>query len=215
MAEKTYASLRDWVEPAHPGIVQLLDDLVSIYTVIREQYQAQLDDAFDRVSRQIGFVVTTTIPVVFEIAEGGRLKNINMGAAHLNDTLFHRELPAVFTAKPNPVPWKVASGNYHLYLLWHSALRLKLGTAWLEPAHPTTLGLGVAQAEIVRVPPEVLEPAHWFDAGVAIAVNDRLLIEAIDTVYPELRLAERVAFTRRMVRPEVREPAHPPQFREE
>ena len=29
MAEKTYASLRDWVEPAHPGQVQLLADLVS------------------------------------------------------------------------------------------------------------------------------------------------------------------------------------------
>jgi len=98
MAEKTYASLRDWVEPAHPGIVQLLDDLVSLYTVIRDEYQVQLDAAFDRVSRQIGFVVTTTIPVVFEIAEGGRLKNIKMGAENLNDTLFQRELTAVFKA---------------------------------------------------------------------------------------------------------------------
>jgi hypothetical protein len=215
MAEKTFASLRDWVEPAHPGVVQLLDDLVSIYTVIRDQYQAQVDEAFDRVSKQIGFVVTTTIPVVFEIAEGGRLKNINMGAEHLKDTLFHRELPAVFKASPQPQPWKVAPGNYQLYLLWRSALRLKLGTAWLEPAHPTVSRFGAAQVEAERVRPEVMEPAHWFDSGVAIAVNDRLLIEAIDTVYPELRLAERVAFTRRLVRPEVQEPAHPPQFRKE
>src|ERR1017187_5361714 len=123
MAEKTYASLRDWVEPAHPGIVQLLDDLVSIYTVIREQYQAPLDEAFDRVSRQIGFVVTTTVPVVFEIAEDGRLKNIKMGAEHLNGTLFDKELPAVFRANQDPVPWKVAAGNYQLYLLWYGALR--------------------------------------------------------------------------------------------
>jgi hypothetical protein len=215
MAEKNFASLRDWVEPAHPGIVQLLDDLVSIYTAIRAQYQAQIDDAFDSISRQIGFVVATTVPVVFEIAEGGRLKNINMGAEHLKDTLFHRELTAVFKSNPDPVPWKVAPGNYQIYLLWQGALRLKLGTAWLEPAHPTISRLGVAQAEFGRVPPEVLEPAHWFDSGVAIGVNDRILIEAIDTVYPELRLAERVAFTRRLVRPEVQEPAHPPFFTKE
>jgi len=213
MAEK-YASLRDWVEPAHPGIVQLLDDLVNIYTVVREQYQAPLDEAFDRVSRQIGFVVTTTIPVVFEIAENGRLKNVKMGAEHLNGTLFHKELPAVFTAKPNPAPWKVAPGDYQLYLLWYSALRLKLGTAWLEPAHPTVSRFA-ASKEALRVRPEVMEPAHWFDPGAAIAVSDRLLIEAIDNVYPDLRLADRVALTRKLVRPEVMEPAHPPYFRKE
>jgi len=211
MAEKTYASLRDWVEPAHPGIVQLRDDLVSIYTMIRDKYQAQLDEAFDRVSRQIGFVVTTTIPVVFEIAEGGRLKSINMGAEHLNGTLFHRELTPVFQ-KADGAPWKVAAGNYQLYLLWYNALRLKLGTAWLEPAHPTVARFGVAQVEAARVRPEVMEPAHWFDAGAAISVNDRLLIEAIDTVYSDLRLADRVALTRKLVRPEVMEPAH---FRKE
>jgi hypothetical protein len=215
MADKTFASLRDWVEPAHPGVVQLLDDLVSIYTVIQEQYQEQLDEAFDRVSRLIGFVVTTTVPVVFEIAEDGRLKNIKMGSENLNDTLFQRELTAVFKTGPDPVPWKVAPGNYQLYLLWHAALRLKLGTAWLEPAHPTASRLGAVQAETVRIPPEVMEPAHWFDAGAAIAVNDRLLIEAIDTVYPDLRLAERISLTRKLVRPEVKEPAHPPQFRQE
>ena len=211
MAERNYASLRDFVEPAHPGIVQLLDDLVSIYKVIRDQYQTQVDEAFDRVSRQIGFVVTTTIPVVFEMAEGGKLKRINMGASHLKDTLFERELSAVFT-KADSVPWKVAAGNYQLYLLWHNALRLKLGTAWLEPAHFAVSQLGAQQVQAARVPPEVLEPAHWFDSGVAIAVSDRLLIEAIDMVYPDLRLADRVALTRKLVRPEVMEPAH---FRKE
>jgi len=211
MAEKTFASLRDWVEPAHPGVVVLLDDLVSIYTTIRDQYQAQVDEAFDRVSRQVGFVVTTTLPVVFEITEGGKL-NFKMGAEHLTGTLFHNELSKLFPAQSE---FKVKTGTYHLYLLWRSALRRKLGTAWLEPAHPTTQRLAAAQAEFGRVPPEVLEPAHWFTSGVAISVNDRVLIEAIDTVYPELRLAERVAFSRRLVRPEVQEPAHPPQFRKE
>jgi hypothetical protein len=47
---------------------------------------------------------------------------------------------------------------------------------------------------------------------LAIAASDRILIEAIDTVYPDLRLAERVSLTRKLVRPEVMEPAH---FRKE
>jgi hypothetical protein len=204
MAEKSYGSLRDWIEPAHPSIVKLRDDLVSIYTVIRERYQAQLDQAFDRVSRQIGFVVTTTIPVVLEVGEGGRTARIQMDGEHLKDTIFEKELSAVFR---EPGPWKVAAGSYQLYLLWSDALRLKLGTAWVEPAHFTVPQLG-PQIEAARVRPEVLEPAHWFDPGAAIAVNDRVLIEAIDTVYPELRLADRVALTRKLVRPEVIEPAH-------
>jgi hypothetical protein len=212
MAERNFASLRDFVEPAHPGVVQFLGDLVSIYTVIRDQFQTQLDQAFDRASKQIGFVVTTTLPVVFEIGEGSKLKGIKMGAEHLIGTIFDRELSAVFANNPNPSPWKAGPGSYQLYLLWHAALRLKLGTAWLEPAHPALSQLGARQVQAGRVPPEVLEPAHWFDAGVAIAASDRILIEAIDTVYPDLRLAERVSLTRKLVRPEVMEPAH---FRKE
>lgn len=56
------------------------------------------------------------------------------------------------------------------------------------------------------------EPAHWFDPGIATAVEELVLIEAIDRVYPELRLVDRVAFVRealrKRVRPEVMEPAH-------
>jgi len=212
MAEINFTNLRDWIEPGHPGIVQLLDDLVSVYTIIRDQYQAQLDEAFDRVSRQIGFVVTTTIPVVLEIGEGGTLKRINMGAEHLKDTLFDRELSAVFANNPDPVPWKVAAGNYQLYLFWHTALRLKLGSAWMEPAHPPFSQQGARQVQAARVPHEVMEKVHWFDAGVAIEASDRILIEAIDRVYPDLRLADRIALTRKLVRPEVQERVH---FRQE
>ena len=59
--------------------------------------------------------------------------------------------------------------------------------------------------------PEVREPAHWFDPGVAIAIEDAVVISAIDQVYPELRLAERIAADRlaiRRIRPEVMEPVH-------
>ena len=132
MAERRVVGLRDWIEPAHPGQVQLRDDLVSIYTQIREQYQDAIDDAFDAVSRQIGFVVATTIPAVLEIGADKKLAPLKMGADHLRGTLFERALSDVFL-KPTPIPWKAASGTYNLYLLWYGALKLKLGTAWLEP----------------------------------------------------------------------------------
>ena len=208
MAERRFPSLRDWVEPAHPVQVQLGENLVSIYTLIRGQYQERIDKAFDIVSRQIGFVVATTLPVTLEIA-GGKHAPLKMGAEHLKGTLFDKALSEVFS---EPAPWKAPDGTYQLYLLWFNALRLKLGTAWMEPAHLVASQFSVAEAEALRVPPEVLEPAHWFEAGAAISVSDRLLIEAIDTVYPELHLVNRVALTRKLVRPEVKEPAH---FRQE
>lgn len=55
------------------------------------------------------------------------------------------------------------------------------------------------------------EPAHWFDPRIRITTEEAVLIEAIDEVYPELKLTERVASTRenlRKIRPEVKEPAH-------
>ena len=68
---------------------------------------------------------------------------------------------------------------------------------WLEPAH---------------VPPEVMEPAHWFDPGIEVAWQERIVIAVIDEVYPDLRLAELIASAkasvRRWVDPEVMEPAH-------
>jgi hypothetical protein len=71
------------------------------------------------------------------------------------------------------------------------------------------VGQTVVQSAVVR--PEVKEPPHWFDPGVAIAIEDAVVISAIDEVYPELRLAERIAADRlaiRRIRPEVMEPPH-------
>jgi hypothetical protein len=69
--------------------------------------------------------------------------------------------------------------------------------------------------ERIQVRPEVREPAHWFDPGIAIAVEEAVLISVIDDVYPELRLSDRISsyreIFRRRVRPEVMEPVHIPE----
>jgi hypothetical protein len=219
-------NIRDWSEPAHPSIVKLNDDLVSIYSYIREKYQEKIDNAFDRVSRQIGFIVATSLPLVVETGKKGAIKSISIGAEHLKDTLFDKELSSILRSiesqDPDGDPAIAGlSGNniYHLQLVWFEALKLKLRTDWIEPAHFLR---GKSQRyrfeNVSRFAGKELtggcewcEPAHWFDPGIAIGDEEIVIIEAIDKVYPELQLGDRVAYYREMFRrasPSVMEPAH-------
>jgi len=208
---------RDWTEPAHPSVIRLYDGLIQVYRVMRERQEA-IDAAFDRVAAQIGFVVTTTLPVRVEVAEDGAVKKSGFDSEALRGTIFEKELSGFLQELTRKPFTGVPAGTYRYYLIWYDALKLKLRRDWLEPVHVLQglLGSIVAQrgavtpTALVR-PPEVREPAHWFDPGIAIAIEDAVVISAIDEVYPELRLAERIAADRLIlnrIRPEVMEPAH-------
>jgi hypothetical protein len=224
-------------EPAHPMVVTLHDDLVALYTHIRDGYQARIDEVFDRVSREIGFVVTTALPYTFEVGDG-RVKGIII-VEGLQGTLFDRELTAAL--KPlydDPVPVDITDGSYMLYLFWFQALRLRLRTDWMEPAHrrvrvdPEKIRWAkewLKHREMVKKVEELEmdifvrprpweEPAHWFDPGIMIAAEEKVLISVIDEVYPELDLADRVSQYRGSMRRMLQgtmadptpEPAQPP-----
>ncbi|UCD58226.1 MAG: hypothetical protein JSV16_03695 [Candidatus Hydrogenedentota bacterium] len=228
MGEAGFRRLRDWVEPAHPAVVRLHDDLLAIYTRIRERYQAEIDQTFDRISRDIGFVVTSTLPVALEISDNGKIKSIRVGAEHLKGTVFEREFAPIFKSIPRGDAIPAQAGAYAIRLIWYDALKLRIRTDWMEPAHfrdivtarfrPWGARPWVEPAHLVpdvrepaHVPPEVMEPAHWFDPGAA-HWREKVLISVIDEVYPELHLADRIVSVReklhRWVRPEVKEPAH-------
>jgi len=216
MSETNFARLRDWTEPAHPGVIRLYDDLIQVYRVMRER-QEQIDAAFDRAAAQIGFVVTTTLPVHVEVAGDGAIKKSYLDDA-LRGTIFEKELSGFLQDLTRKPFTGVPAGTYRFYLIWYGALKLKLRRDWLEPVHviqgllgsvAAERGAGVAASALVR--PEVREPAHWFDPGIAIAIEDAVVISAIDEVYPELRLAERISADRLAIRrigPGVKEPAH-------
>jgi hypothetical protein len=218
MNQEVFSRLRDWVEPAHPAIIERYADLVAIYTLIRDKYQKKIDQVFDHAAKMIGFVVATTIPVVFELDE--KSFQLKMGAEHLQGTLFEQGFSKVLNADVLPAFKGIRPGTYSLYLVWFEALRLKLRTDWLEPVHFQRAWLqdilkqaGVEQEAVAAaaVRPEVREPAHWFDPGMIMEVEDAMLISAIDEIYPELRLADRVASFRQAflrIPPEVQEPAH-------
>jgi hypothetical protein len=206
-----------WSEPAHPGIVQQLADVVTLYRAIREKVQTQIDKAFDEVSRQIGFVVATTLPVAITVDEKSKVTAVAVGGEQHKGTLFERELSKAFAPLIGQNVAGASAGTYHLYAIWQAALSLVLQHHWLEPAHPGTVTLGAveAQARAFKRPPGVHEPAHFLNAEIQLAPEDTVVIAAIDEVYPELRLAERIASARTATRPLtvssfVREPAHPP-----
>lgn len=212
---------RDWVEPAHPVLVRRYDDFIEIYRFIKEAIQTRVDSVFDKASQQIGFVVTTTLPTTFQIGEGGKVERVELATKNLQGTVFEREFAPILKELTGKSVGKVAAGSYSLYLLWHEALKLKLKADWIEPAHfvpgirePAHVIPGIREpAHFIpeQLIPGIREPAHWFDAGITLAREEELLIAAIDEVYTDLKLAERVAVARReglKFVPGIREPAH-------
>jgi hypothetical protein len=137
MENKTLENMRYCVEPVHPMAVRLYSDLVTIYRFVKDNYQKEIDAAFDRASQQIGFVVTTTVPVMLEVGESGAIKSLSMGSESLKNTPFEKEIPAVFyLKKKGENKLSVSPGVYNLALFWYEAVKLRLRTDWMEPAQP-------------------------------------------------------------------------------
>jgi hypothetical protein len=137
MENKTLENMRYCVEPVHPMAVRLYSDLVTIYRFVKDNYQKEIDAAFDRASQQIGFVVTTTVPVMLEVGEGGTIKSLSMGSESLKNTPFEKEITAVFDLKKKGEnKLSVSPGVYNLALFWYEAVKLRLRTDWMEPAQP-------------------------------------------------------------------------------
>ena len=218
MTDSTFGRPVHWVEPAHPGIVTRYDDIVALYSAIRENAQKAIDHAFDEVSREIGFVVATTVPVTVEVGDKHAVEKVKARGEQFKGTLFDRKLVPAFDSLVNLPVDGVGAGTYNIYAIWESALTLALRHDWVEPAH---FGVAASQVSAVateavaerRLLPGVREPAHFLDGRIQLTPEETVLVSAIDKVYPDLRLAERVAASRVATRPiavspYVIEPAH-------
>lgn len=130
---------RHWAEPAHPMVVKLHRDLIEIYRFIKENYQENIDEAFDIASKKVGLVLTTTMPITIEIDDNGSVKDLKIGSDKLGETILVKELSKTINAdKINSsaeIP-KVSSGVYNLAVFWFDAVKLSLRTDWMEPAQP-------------------------------------------------------------------------------
>src|SRR5271169_2771475 len=182
-----YRNPRDWFEPAHPGVIRLYDELIQVYRQMREQ-QKEIDAACDLVASQIGFVVTTTLPVRIEIGEEGSVTGAQLDGSSLRGTLFEKELGPFVARLKDRKFGGVPASTFRFYIIWYDALRLKLNYHAIEPPHVLQGLLDAFMAQTVQtaaVRPEVREPAH-----------------------PPYE--ERDLLAIRGVGPGVREPAHPP-----
>jgi len=216
-------------EPAHPMIIELSDLLRSVYVFIRDKYQEVINQAFDQASREIGFVVATTLPMTFEVGDKGKVKSFAVpNASPLMGTLIEKRMTLALKPLADASLPITKPGSYTIYLIWVPALKLKLRKDWFEPAHwrgpwtePAHLAQRLAeraQLEIARQTPAMVweshEPAHWFNPAIKITDEDALHITLLDEIYPDLRLVDRVAAARQalpqiaQVAPEVQEPAH-------
>ncbi|HEY1203467.1 MAG: hypothetical protein ABSH46_16430 [Bryobacteraceae bacterium] len=213
-----------WVEPPHPSVIRLYEDLIQVYRSMKEN-QREIDRVFDRVASQIGFVVTTTLPVRAEVESKGVVRSLEPDGEAIRHTLFGTEFTPFLAELKGQVFQDVSPGTYRFFLIWYDALLLKLQWDIYEPAQVLASLIDMitqpAEMAAAAVRPEVQEPAHWFDPRIALPVEDVLTISAVDAVYPELRLSERIAANRMSVRriashvmepvhlvPGVREPAH-------
>ncbi|MBN2527220.1 MAG: hypothetical protein JXR76_12570 [Deltaproteobacteria bacterium] len=209
-------------EPAHPQLVQMFDDLRSIYTLLRDTVQQRIDTAFDAASKKIGFVVTTTLPVVITVNKDGQPTFERMGTENLQGTIYEEAIAGALgeLAKEN---CKASPGEYSIYLFWFDALKLKVKTDWLEPAHiqrgwlepahfltepaifRSSVGKSPERSPVADPPPEPL-----LNLGAITSVQERILISAIDEIYPELMIASRLnpAAGQFAVTEGVSEPAH-------
>jgi hypothetical protein len=137
----------------------------------------------------------------------------------LQGTLFDRKLTKLLGKIENKPIRGIKAGTHQVLFIWYEALKLKLRTDWKEPAHVYRRQRAVSPFEAIapkyeksKLVWEAYEPVHWFDPGILLSVNEAILISAIDEVYSELRLVDRIIASRQYsqasIAYEVQEPAH-------
>ena len=151
MANEKFVNIRDWVEPAHPAVLKVREDLVNIYKHIKDGYQKTIDETFDKISRDIGFMVVSALAAEIETAAGGIIIDGRL-SAEMRGTIFDRGMAPIFKKiKSAKIPG-ASPQVYKVYVFWHEALKLKLSAAVLDP-----------QAVVSPKPKKFpQEPVHWF-----------------------------------------------------
>ena len=185
-----------WMEPAQ--FIGRVDDLASLYTEIREHYQNAIDEAFDKVSRQIGFVVLTSIPITVTVDNNGRVSQIEMAVENMKGTLFESVkdvLKPMMKQERGETKGKtrvISKGDYQIVVFWKAGLKA-IGASLQgliqvpgEPAHYSIPGS--LAARLGRILPEPAHYSHFEPAHYALR----------NAVANELRLLrhEPVQFTR-------------------
>lgn len=184
--------------------VKTYDYLRTLYGFFRER-QEEIDNTFDSVSQSIGLVITTTLPIQV-VLSNGKINSISIGTSQLMNTLFEQKFSTflqTFKTLSSDQLSTVPDGNYSLYLIWLDALSLRIRSDFMEPVNSrrsTSRSSSNFPSSFRSVPPVVEEPVHWIDVGLSIDLSETIQISAIDEIYPELKLADRIILARQISR---------------
>jgi hypothetical protein len=198
-----------WMEPAQ--YIKEVDDLASLYQEIRDTYQDKIDEAFDTVSRKIGFVVLTSLPVTITVDENGGISAIEMSAQNMKGTLFETVKdvlkPMIKAKKIESKGSKkaICKGDYQILIIWKAGLKAMWATLPIlrhEPAHPPYY-YDAEAARMMRVHQEPAHPPYYYDAEAA-----RMMRVHQEPAHPPYYYDAEAA---RMMRVH-QEPAHPPYY---
>jgi hypothetical protein len=180
MNEKPTGSQGPESETSNSMTGNLHSNLAAIYKFLRENYQKDIDAAFDNASQQIGFITATTMPVIFEVGDDRSIKNIRINPNTRKGKLYEKEISSVLESISKDTRTSTASpGTYNLVLPWYDLLNARLGTDWMEP---------------VRLQWEIqsgLTGTQDRSRQDLIALDSYLITTAINEAYPELRLRAR------------------------
>lgn len=191
---------------AQYSAIKTYDYLRNLYAFFRNR-QDGIDKTFDNVSKSIGLVITTTLPIQVEISKG-KINSISIGTGQLTNTLFEQKFNDFLQSFKTLTDERLSTipdGSYNLYLIWLDALNLRLRSDFMDPGSssgstPTTFR---PVPPVVREPVHnnwgvgIREPVHWIDPG-SIDLNEAIQISAIDDIYPELKLADRIILTQQI-----------------
>jgi hypothetical protein len=186
MAEENYAL--KWLVREPPHFVKNFGDIVRFYEIVKEKYQKDIDNAFDSVSEQIGFVVTTMLPVSVVIGRGGKITSMELAEDSLKTSMFNTALKDVLSSISKNEAGFTKMGTYNLIIFWNAGLQALLGAT----CDPT---------------PEPASPQIEVD----IPGEAKVVLSAIDRVYSDLHLGSYISNKYGMAyyeRPPVNEPVH-------
>ena len=103
MSERIMTRGFPWGEPAHPGRVKQYEDLINIYKGSAASFRTESIEPSDSVSRDIGFVVSTTLPVSPISRKAGRPVDV---AEPLKGSLFETAILEAVNGSRRPTPGK-------------------------------------------------------------------------------------------------------------
>ena len=122
------------VEPVQHATLKLHEYLSRIYQYLKG-HQKEIDRVFDSTSEKMGVVLTTSLLSEMQVVDKKIKAFKTVIPQGYKPTMYHEAMDKLLAGMHGTALEEVADGQHPLYVFWHEALKAKLKTSWIEPAH--------------------------------------------------------------------------------